>query len=61
MVLSTLMIDSWVGLEKVSVTGTVEIESWWIGTRRSSGLAETHISKSRYGGTRPKLSGLRST
>jgi putative transposase len=24
--------------------GTVEIESWWTGTRRSSGLAETHIS-----------------
>jgi len=23
--------------------GTVEIESWWTGTRRASGLAETHI------------------
>src|SRR5579859_2224926 len=27
----------------------VEIESWWTGTRRESGLAETHISKSRCG------------
>jgi putative transposase len=29
--------------------GVVEIESWWTGIRRQSGLAETHISKSRYG------------
>jgi putative transposase len=29
--------------------GAVEIESWWTSTRRQSGLAETHISKSRCG------------
>ena len=29
--------------------GTVEIESWWTGTRRSSALAGTHISESRCG------------
>ena len=33
--------------------GTVEIESWWTGTRRASGLAETHISKSRCGAPSP--------
>jgi putative transposase len=29
--------------------GTVEIESWWTGTRRSSALADAHISELRYG------------
>jgi putative transposase len=29
--------------------GTVEIESWWTGTRRASALAGTHISKARCG------------
>jgi putative transposase len=29
--------------------GTVEIESWWTGTRRASALAGTHISEARCG------------